>query len=78
MRFSSVYLALLAICTDGVDGYSLYNPKASSLISQKSVVQKTMSMTRRETIRMPTGAPQVPYKVSGICARYVFSVVDRF
>jgi hypothetical protein len=65
MVFSAICVALLALITDRCNGYSLYDPKKAKILSQKSVLAETMSMTtQRDTIRMPSGAPMVPYKVS--------------
>jgi hypothetical protein len=54
------FLASLALT---VNAYGIYDARKAKALSQKSVVSQTMTMTRRETIRMPSQSPQVPYMV---------------
>jgi ATP-dependent Clp endopeptidase proteolytic subunit ClpP len=56
------FLASLALT---VNAYGIYDARKAKALSQKSVVSQTMAMTRRETIRMPSQSPQVPYMPPG-------------
>lgn len=57
-----------AVALLGADAYSANQVFKRSIIdgssSQISSLEARLSMTRRDTIRMPTNTPMVPYKVS--------------
>jgi hypothetical protein len=62
MKFWAVVIATHSLVGRS-DAYSLYDPAKARAPSQKSVVQQTMGITRRETIRKPSTPPMVPYMV---------------
>jgi hypothetical protein len=62
MKFWAVVLSALFLASES-HAYSLYNPAKAKALSQKSVMQQTMGITRRETISMPSATPMVPYMV---------------
>jgi hypothetical protein len=75
MKFLAFALSAVSLASY-CDAYSLYNPnpaKANAL-SQKSVMQQTMGITRRETIQMPSTSPMVPYMVRSECSAVLSEV----
>jgi small-conductance mechanosensitive channel len=60
---SRIALLLVVLTATGrfAAAYSIYDAQKWT---QKSVVAHTMSSVQRETIRMPSQKPMVPYKVS--------------
>lgn len=60
-------LSTLCLVWKQSNGYSQYEPYKAKALSQKSVVAQTMGlhMLQRETIRMPSQKPMVPYKPPG-------------
>jgi hypothetical protein len=66
MKFLAIVLSAVSLASY-CDAYSLYTPAKANALSQKSVMQQTMGITRRETIQMPSTSPMVPYMVSVKC-----------
>jgi hypothetical protein len=74
MKFLAIVLSAVSLASycDALSLYnpskSLYNPAKANALSQKSVMQQTMGITRRETIQMPSTSPMVPYMVRIKCS----------